>query len=98
MKVYCVIQAYHHANWAIGCLESILGFFYGFQFRLLFGRLAILLLWEGPIVANVVFARETMNPRDRADEPAVGHVSEGGEVGLLASGRGNGTAALNPSS
>ena len=30
MKVYGMIQAYHHANWAFGCFEGILGAFYRF--------------------------------------------------------------------
>lgn len=35
------------------------------------------MLWEGPVVESMVFAHEMMSPRDRADKPAVGHVSEG---------------------
>ena len=31
-----------------------------------------------------------------ADEPAVGHVGEGGEVGVLAAGGGNGATTFDP--
>ena len=37
----------------------------------------MLVQWEGSVVERMAVAAETMNPRDRADEPAVGHVSEG---------------------
>jgi len=37
-----------------------------------------------------------VDARDGADEVAVGHVGDGGEVGLVASGGGDATACLHP--
>ena len=54
-------------------------------------------MWESPVVENMVLAYETMSPGDRTNKPAVGHVREGGEVGVLPTGWGDGAAALNPS-
>lgn len=33
--------------------------------------------WKGPVIQSIVLPSEIMNPRDRADKPAIGHVSEG---------------------
>ena len=39
---------------------------------------------------------ETVRAGDGADEPAVGHVGEGGEVSVLAAGGGDAAAGLDP--
>ena len=70
MEVYRMIQAYHHANRSFRRLEGIFRFFSRFCFELL-GRGTVLLLWEGPVVENMVLAHETMDPRDCTDEPAI---------------------------
>ena len=76
MKVYCVIQTYHHANWAFGCHKGILGLLYGVQGSLLLCRESVMILWKQSVVVNMMPTAETVNSRHRANKPTVGHVSE----------------------